>query len=46
MGFIKKYAWAAWMGGAFSAAGWDAWDWQFYVAIIPIVFLVEWKCTK
>ncbi len=46
MKYIKNYAYGAVMGFAFAQAGWDFMTWQFYVAIISIIILVEWKANK
>jgi len=43
MKFVKNYAYTFVMGVAFGQAGWDFMTWQFYLAIIPIIILVEWK---
>lgn len=45
MKLIKKYGYAIWLGAVLTLAGWTFTDWQFYIAIIPILFLVEWKCS-
>jgi len=44
--FIKEYAWCFWCSAVLTVAGWSFLTWQFYVAVIPIVVLVEWKSTN
>lgn len=39
---LRKNAWALFLGGALSAAGWEWYMWQFYAVLIPIALLHAW----
>jgi hypothetical protein len=40
-GAVKRWAWVVWACGILSVAGWHAWQWQWWVAYVPLVLLVE-----
>lgn len=42
-GFIQRYAYAAWLGGALAAAGWQWNMWQLYAVLIPFFLLLMWR---
>ena len=38
---VRRYAWAAYMGGLLSVLHVHWWQWQFYAAMIPMCLLVS-----
>tara|TARA_R110000851_G_scaffold294810_1_gene449594 strand:- start:93 stop:353 length:261 start_codon:yes stop_codon:yes gene_type:complete len=44
--WVKRYAYAAWIGAICSEAGWYAWTYQFWVAVVPMVVFVVWREKK
>ena len=38
---VRRYAWAAYMGGLLSVLHVYWWQWQFYAAMIPMCLLVS-----
>ena len=44
MWFLKNYGWTAWLGGILGAAQWPVWQWQWWLAFIPMLLLVGWRC--
>jgi len=43
MNFIKKYAWAFWLGGSVGVAGHNLAALAYWYIIIPVTALIAWK---
>jgi hypothetical protein len=41
MKYIKKYSYCVWLGAMCDTAGWHPWTWQFFVAAVPMIILVN-----
>jgi hypothetical protein len=37
----KKWGWVCWTVGILATAGWHFYNWQWWVAYVPLVILVE-----
>ena len=45
MKYVKEYAYLIVLGMVVGAANWYPWTWQFWVAIIPTIALIEWRAS-
>lgn len=43
MRFIKKYGYGFFLGGALGILGFHVMTWEFWIIMIFVVFLAEWK---
>ena len=43
---IRKWSWIVWAYGILAVAGWHVWQWQWWVAYVPLVLFIEWSHAK
>ena len=46
MDFLKKYSYAIYLGAILNIVNANVTTWEFYVILIPTIFLVTWKISE